>query len=345
MRVAQRMVTRNYMNSLNTSMSKRAETFERQTSGLKFTKLSQNVSDGMRAMRVQEERQRCQHQLETVESIQLEFNSVDSNMESIDDILQSVQEQVLKAMSDSYGDVSREVLSQQIGSIKGQIIQFANAQFGGKFLFSGTNNAEAPFQVDDVTGKLQFNGINVDEITKTGGKYYYFDGVSNVEVPDSGDIYMDIGLGLNMNNATPDPRSAFKVSFSGLELLGFGASVAGEKYGTPVESNVYGVLEQLEKAVADGDKHAMDDLHKQLVSLNDKMRMQRTELGSRMNFLDRTEERLTNDIDNLSEMESNLITADPAEEAINMKMAEYVWLATLQLGAQILPQSLLDFIR
>ena len=56
MRVAQRMISRNYMRTLNNTLSKRAQSLERGDSGLKFNKLSDNVSDGSRAMKIQEER-------------------------------------------------------------------------------------------------------------------------------------------------------------------------------------------------------------------------------------------------------------------------------------------------
>ena len=73
--------------------------------------------------------------------------------------------------------------------------------------------------------------------------------------------------------------------------------------------------------------------------------MSRTDLGTRMNFLERVQTRLKADIDNMSEMESKLVSSDPAEEAIKMKECEYVWMAVLQLGSQILPSSLLDYMR
>ena len=43
-------------------------------------------------------------------------------------------------------------------------------------------------------------------------------------------------------------------------------------------------------------------------------------------------------------METDLISSDPAEEAIKMKECEYVWLALMQLGSKVLPASLLDFM-
>ena len=129
MRVAQRMISRNYMRQLNNSLTKRAESLERGDSGLKFNKLSDNVADGSRAMHIQEERYQSTQQLENVENLYAEMKSVDSNLDSIHSILQSVQEKALQAMSEDYGVTSREVIAKQIEKNKEEILQFANAQF------------------------------------------------------------------------------------------------------------------------------------------------------------------------------------------------------------------------
>lgn len=344
MRVAQRMVTRNYMRSLNTAMGRRAESLDRSGSGLKFKRLSDNVADGTRAMRIQEERLHNESALENVENILLEYNSFDSTMKSIDDSIQTIQEKVLKAMSDSYGQGNRDVLAREVANLRDQIVQFANAQFASKHLFGGTNNATPAFDV--VGGKATFNGIPLEDITKdAGGVYVYQDAGVEKPVPFCENVYMDIGLGMKMNGQNPDPRTAFQVSFDSLMMLGYGPAGTGSPHNTQVAGNILDLLTQLEGSIVSGDKNSIDDCHGQLVRLNDNMRMSRTDLGTRVNYLERTQDRLQNDIDNLAEMESSLISADPAEEAINMKMMEYVWLATLQLGAQILPRSLLDFLR
>lgn len=342
MRIAQRMVSRNYLNSLNTTMSKRADILSRGTTGLKFDRLSDNVADGIRAMRTQETRMQTEAQLDTVESILLEYNSVDSNLDSIDSVLRSMQEKVLKAMNDPTGNVSREVLAGEIISARDQILQFVNTKFGDTYLFGEQNNAGAAVSFDS-TGKLTFNGVAVDSIYKDNGAYYY-DDPSNTPpktlVPDSGSVYLDIGLGLKMNNGEPDPRTAFKYSFSALDVMGFGAPDAN---GDP--NNVYDCMTKLADAVKSGDHEAMSSLHTKFVGLNDEMRMVRTDLGTRMNFLDRTKDRLTQDIDNLSAMESQLISSDIATDSIDMKNTEYTWLAVLQLGSKIIPSSLLDYLR
>ncbi len=74
------------------------------------------------------------------------------------------------------------------------------------------------------------------------------------------------------------------------------------------------------------------------------MRLSRLDLDTRAGFLNQLETRLESDITTLTESESNLVSADPAEEAIKLKESEYTWMAVLQLGAKLLPTSLLDFL-
>lgn len=349
MRVAQRSVSRNYKRTLNNSLAKRAESLDRGSSGLKFKKLSDNVADGSRAMHIQEERYQATQQLDNVENLLSEMNSVDSNMEAIHSIMQSIQEKTLQAMSESYGADKRAVLAKEIAKKKEEILQFANAQFSGKYLFSGTKNSTQPFTAGP-NGELQFNGIPVNTIEKNAdGKFVYPDPNAPgnmLEVPNSGSVYADIGLGLKISpDMDPDPRTAFEVSFSGLEMLGFGADKTG-KDGTAVPSNVYDLLTQIENAITPDLKQPdTDDLHRQLVDLTDNVGLSRTDLGTRMNFLERAQSRLENDVHNMSELESKLVSSDPAEEAIKMKESEYVWMAVLQIGSKVLPSSLLDFMR
>ena len=353
MRVAQRMVSRNYMSNLNRSLRKRTDSLDRTASGLKFSKLSDNVADGSRAMHIQEERYQATQQLDNTENLLAEMNSVDGNMESIQSILQNVQEKVLKGMSESYGQTNCEVLAKEIGNLKEEILQFANAQFSGKYLFSGTANSKQPFTVSD-EGKIQFNGIEVSKIFKEDGKFYYMeenpDDPANpikTQVPNSDETYADIGLGLKINTgAQVDPRTAFKVSFSGLDIMGNIPDSADKlEQGDDVSNNVFDLLTQIENAmVPELNNESMNKLHTQLVRLTDNVGMGRTDLGTRMSFLERTVKRLESDIDDMTQLESDLISSDPAEEAINIKQCEYVWMAVLQLGSQILPTSLLDFM-
>lgn len=447
------MVSRNYRRQINNSLAKQNATLERSESGLRFSKLSDDVAAGSRAMHIQEERYQTNQQLENVKDLLAEQKSIDSNLSSMHSILQTVQERVLTGMSEDWGSTAREVIAKEIGEKKEQLLQFANAQFGGHTLFGGTNNSTPPFTVSG-EGKLQFNGIDVDGIWKdTGdGKYYYnkpvvdengkaqytingkevysadeltftddtgavlfqkdaagkyttftvgtdtfvetpagsstyvaqppststdtytadADGLVFTEagggtvtlpeklkvnttaevVPNSGDTFADIGLGLKISgDQRADPRTAYQVSFSGLTIMGNAGDdnsslnpIIGAK-GTEVAGNLYDLLGQIQNALTpELDKNALDDMFTQLVNLTDQVGMVRTDLGNRMEYLQLTQTRLEDDITNMTALETDLISSDPAEEAMKMKECEYVWLALMQLGSKVLPASLLDFM-
>ena len=445
------MISRNYRRTVNSSLKKQADTLERSESGLKFKYLSDDVAAGARAMHVQEERYQSSQQLENVKELIKEMNSVDSNLKSVHSILQTVQERVLTGMSEDWGDTAREVIAKEIGEKREQLLQFANAQFGGHTLFGGTNNSTPPFTVSG-EGKLLFNGIEVEGIWKdtSDGKYYYnkpvvddklgtqysiagqpavagsffskdgetftdaagttvfktngnggydtitvngnqytndgngnyqdntgatvytstdglnfTDGAGNTVsfsaprmettaevVPNSGDTFADIGLGLKISgDQRADPRTAYQVSFSGLTIMGnagddnFNLNPIIGANGTQVSGNLYDLLGQIQEALSEPmDKKALDDMYTQLVALTDDVGMVRTDLGNRMEYLQLTQTRLEDDITNMTALETDLISSDPAEEAIKMKECEYVWLALMQLGSKVLPASLLDFM-
>lgn len=439
------MVSRNYRRQINSSLAKQNATLERSESGLRFSKLSDDVAAGSRAMHIQEERYQTNQQLENVKDLLAEQKSIDSNLSSMHSILQTIQERVLTGMSEDWGDTAREVIAKEIGEKREQLLQFANAQFGGHTLFGGTNNSTPPFTVSG-EGKLLFNGIEVEGIWKdtSDGKYYYnkpvvddklgtqysiagqpavagsffskdgetftdatgavafktngnggyetvtiggvqytddgagnygpytstdglnfTDGAGNTVsfsaprmettaevVPNSGDTFADIGLGLKISgDQRADPRTAYQVSFSGLTIMGnagddnFNLNPIIGANGTQVSGNLYDLLGQIQEALSEPmDKKALDDMYTQLVALTDDVGMVRTDLGNRMEYLQLTQTRLEDDITNMTALETDLISSDPAEEAIKMKECEYVWLALMQLGSKVLPASLLDFM-
>lgn len=343
MRITQSMLTRNYLKSLNNNLSNLAKSNNKLTSGRKFTRMSENVSDGSRALKIREQLYKNEQHLINIRDAEAELSSAESNLLSMNDILQKVQEKVIAGLSDTSSNSKREVLAQEVSSLKEQILQFANAQFADKFLFSGSNNATPPFTAD-ADGKLLYNGRPVDDIYKKDGEYFYDNAGVETPIPQNEDVYIDIGLGIQFSGGKVDPTSAFKVSFSGLDVLGFGKNAEG------FPNNLYNLLNDIENALKPPEKEAYDgdklgSMLNHLKEQNDMLMTNITDIGTRVGFLEKTGERLDSDIANLTELRSNIEAVDDATESMNMKMYEYAWMVTLQFGSKILPQSLMDFLR
>lgn len=375
MRVAQRTISRNYLTSLNTTLSRRADILARSESGLRFDKLSEDVAAGARAMDTQESRYAALQQKSTAEALEKELDSAWKMLGKGDELIQDILEE-MKSAAGVRPEEKLEAIQKKISGMKAQYLQVLNSQYGGKYLFGGTNNASPPF-TENEDGRLLFNGVPVSNIYKYDNKYYYVEKSTDEPkfstdtppvsldkpVPQSGKIYLDTGFGLHVGEDNVDSRTAFQVNVVGLEAVGFRdfipeienglpydkedpVQVAGHKGWINRTNNIYDLVTEVENLLAPGYSEArLDDMQLRLTKMNDTMRMARTELDTQSNTLEYLIDRLDLDISGMEKLEDSLMTAEPAGEAIKMKDVEYAWQAVLALGNQILPSSLLDYLR
>jgi flagellar hook-associated protein 3 FlgL len=327
---------------LHKSQSKYAETNQRIASGNRFTKLSDDVSAGSRVLRSRMDRYKAQKQLENAQEANAKLKVTEDNMMSMNQILTTVHEnKVVRALNDPTSDQGRAILASEIRSMMAEFLQYANASYGKMFSYGGTNASSAPFTVDSGTGKLLYNGVDMDSITRDPVTGLLMAG--GAEVPMDKDIYFDIGLGVIMSGPEVNEATAFKVSYSGPEVLGFGVDSDG------VSNNIYNVMNEIQKHLDINDegfdREEVEKWNTKLRSLMDTFRVNLTDIGTKTNFLDAMEQRLKDTIDNHTEKIQTLMGVKDEEEATNQMMNDYVLKAVLQLGSRVLPLSLMDFIR
>jgi flagellar hook-associated protein 3 FlgL len=338
MRVADRAVARNYLKYFHGAQSKYAETIKRVYSGNRFTKLSDDVSAGSRVLRSRMEMYKAEKQLENTKEANDELRIAEDALMSINDLLKHIHEHtVVRAENDPTGDEGRKVYATEIRAYMDEIIQHANVKYGNKFSFGGTNSFVAPFTVG-ANGKMLYNGIPVDEITYDSVTGQYVDASGDV-VPMDKDIFYDIDLGIKMSGPQIVSSTAFKVSYSGLDVFGCGVDADG------ISNNVYNVLYEVQKNIDEFDRETLEKWNAKLGKLMEAFRSNLTDIGVKTQYLLDTERRLEDKIDQHRERIHDLMGSDEAEEATNEKMNDYVLKAVLQMGSKILPLSLMDFIR
>lgn len=342
MRVADRTTSRNYLKYLNKAKYDIAQTTKRIASGNRFTAISEDVSAGTKVLRSRMDLYKAEKQLDNVQSINDELTTTEATLTTMNDILAEVHStKLVKGMSESTGESGRVAIANEIKALKEQVLSLANTKYGKKFLFGGSNASfSAPFAANNA-GELTYNGIKVDDIEQdTDGSFFYRDALDAKQpIPRDDDVYMDIGLGLRMQGTDTDGETAFKISYSGLQILGFGKDADGNS------NNIYTVLNDIEAALRSGDMDKLGELDTQIVKLSDKFLGNITEIGAKTSYLDVMETRLTNETDAYKSRIDRLMGTDDAEEASTQTMNDYVLKAVLQMGANILPASLLDYLR
>lgn len=345
MRVTNRSMTRNYLNNVNRNLSLYNQSGARLQHGRKFTKMSENVSDGTRALNVRTQMYKNDQVQENAHKASESLSQAESNMMSIEDILNSVHEQTIKAVNGT-NEGSSDIFAINFDTLKKQVVEFANCRYNNTYVLGGTNNQSAPFELKD-NGELFYNGVSVGDIEKTDGVFYS----NGDKVPYSDNVYMDIGIGLSVKNGVVDPRSAFNMSVSGLDALGYGKSDItysdreGVEHTINVSNNAVELLGEMSKAFEEKDFDKAIALNDHLRKTIDGLVTEIADVGVRTNYLDNNIGRLENEEDNLVEIQSNLEYINDTDELINHSMLSYSWLLTLQYGGKVIPQSLMDYIQ
>lgn len=339
MRVSDRTTIRNYLNYLDQAKTNYAETNERIASGNRFERISDDVSAGTRVLRVRTDMKKTEEYYDTVHAINEELTVTENAMTAINDLLTKAHTKILKALNDPTGSSGREAIANEISAIKKEMLQCANTKYNNKYVLAGSSASVAPFSLD-LNGKLRYNNIDVDIIKYTTTDGYYWEDGSGTKhsIPMDKDIYADIGLGIRMTGSDIQSDTAFKVSYSGLEILGCGEDSNGDP------KNLYSLLSKIEDAMRGGNLDKLGSLDSILVKSTEEFSKFITDVGSKTNFLDGVETRLTSRIDSYQKQIGTLMGIDDAKEAMNQTMNDYVLKAVLQMGANILPVSLMDFL-
>lgn len=335
MRVSDKTTNRNFLNYIDNAKTNYAKTNERIASGKRFSRISEDVSAGTRVLRVRGDLKKTEEYLDTVQSINEELAVTENALSYINEKLVQAHTRTIKALSDTSGDSGREAIANEISAIKQEILQYANTKYNNKFVLGGTAADAAPFTTGD-DGRLLYNGIDVDSITQ-GTEGNYVDG-GDQPIPMDGGIYADIGLGIKMSGGDVQSDTAFKVSYSGLEILGFGQGADGGS------QNLYNILSEIEGAMRSNNTDYLGKLDNILVAGTDEFGKFVTDIGTKTNFLDSIETRAESSIDSYKTQINNLMGIDDAEEAMNQTLNDYVLKAVLQMGSTILPLSLMDFL-
>lgn len=340
MRIADRSTTRNYLNYVNESKNAYSNVMDQIASGHRFEQVSDDPSAATRVLRARMDMNKSETHLNNVESVQGELVMAEDSMTAINDILSQIHSLALKAKSEDKSTV-RDIIANEIKVLSDEILTFANAKYGNKYVLGGSNASLTPPFAKDDDGRLAYNNIPVDDIkVHADGSYYYMDGSDEKPIPMDGDVYMDIGLGITMNESQIDGDTGFLVSYSGLDILGFGKDAD-----SGLSNNIFNVIADLEDSIRKGETENIGKFDTQLTGLTDGFRANLADIGSKTNFLDKMQGRLERTVDTYQVRISQLMGVDDVEATTTLAMNDAVLKAVQQMGSRILPVSLMDFLR
>lgn len=330
-RVTQSMLSNNMLRNLNTSYGKMSQLQDQINSGRKFTRASQDPVAAIKGMQYRVQLDKIGQFQRNINEAEAWLDTTDTSLDQVGNALTRIKELVVQAANDTNTSEDRQKIELEIEQIRQQIQDLSNTQLGGKYIFSGTETQTAPFVNGALNPELFQTNAN-GEILDIGGNVYNQTDLNAVPQTKGGttsevqiEVFDGIKLTVNTNDATP--------LFNNIN--NFIQQVQTEL--KDVNTNG-GAISDFLGSIANGNN---DDL----ASLQGAVLSARADVGAKMNRVELMVNRLDIHEINVTKQKSENEDTDYAKTITEMATQESIHQAALSVGAKIIQQTLVDFMR
>ncbi len=264
------------------------------------------------------------------------------------------------------------------------MVQSLNAQYDGAYIFNGADTQNPPFAIETVTDPtsgetkhyLTYRNVRVDDASDS--PYYdeiYEDANGNHILDkdgnpiknrdalalfngDSEHLYVDIGIGFEVDkDGNVISSTAFDSAISGLEFIGGGGV---DEDGDP--KNIVSIMlraaevfkgydQDSAAAGADGNWGPAGDFEDAQRLLDkfragqDALSKQHVQLDTQAKYLETNQSQLESSFYSLNTELDGIEKIDQVEAILALVSAQTSYNAAIQVGANVVPQSLMDYLK
>ena len=329
-------------------------------SGKKITNITEDPIGAVNVVNTNRQIGQIETFTQNVQLAQQELSTLDDLMELAGGYLTRAWDKAVQANNGTYGVSSLEAIKTEIDEISKTMVDLANTEFNGNFIFGGANTKLTPYEMDE-NGNVLYYGTkhdNPDYIRKTE----IADGVLEV-IDTTGDYgcgyyenyFLASGTGTKYYPTIDEATgNTIYVDKEGNQYTGdVNDLTEKEDY-----SGVMGALRLLSNSLQEvidaknagdsaaettGYQHMFETLDMFSNSHNDIVTEQ-TKFGGVFNRLEMTESTLETNNQNLTSYLSSIQDVDIAKAASDWIQAQYAYQASLQVASSSMGMSLLNYM-
>ena len=146
MRITNFMLVNDLRRNLNNNLE-RMDEYQRQLStGRVINKPSDNPAGIVKSLRLRTSLVEGDQYLDNIGEAVNFMQTTDSACNDINEVLQKIRELTVKAATGTNDTDSNQAIAKQVAELNNQLMMIANSTYGSKYIFSGTNVTEAPYQ-------------------------------------------------------------------------------------------------------------------------------------------------------------------------------------------------------
>lgn len=318
MRITDAMISSNFVNSLNKS-KEQVQNLQNQISlGSKINKPSDSPSGTSRVLKLQDQINSADIYINNIGNSEAQLQTTTAAMESIQNEVQNTvvlftnaRNPINQSNYNSYAD--------QIDLTLKAVMDLANTEYDGKYVFGGTDFSQKPYQysstqvINAATGQLTTPVMqNVDTSGKLSVRIST-NSTQQINVPGS-DLF---GVLPNSTATPPAPDAA--------------------------STDIFNTMVRVRDSFRSGVLPSEADM-KIVSQFNQKMVDQISSVGNVINRLDATQQLLEQQQVDLKSLMSKEKDVDVAASVIDLQNQQYFLDLSYKMSSMILPKSLLDYL-
>ncbi|UMZ74995.1 flagellar hook-associated protein FlgL [Natranaerofaba carboxydovora] len=172
MRVTNNMLVDTLNTNLHKNLTRLNNTQEKLSSGKRIHRPSDDPSGLSEALKLRSQNTELSKFIDNVEKNSDWLKSTDSALGEVGDVMQRARELTVRGSNSDLPEESRNAIAEEVKELRDHLLQVANSDQGGKYLFGGHQTTEEPFQELD-----EENEFGMSKIEYTGN-----DGVLSTEI-------------------------------------------------------------------------------------------------------------------------------------------------------------------
>lgn len=329
-RVTTSMLTNNYLDGMNKNLSNLQTINNQLTTGKEISRPSDNPYKVARTMQLYSSIDANKQYNENIKDTLNWLDTTDTALGQVTTVFQRIRELMVSAGNAAYGTQERESINNEVKERVGELGQILNTTFDGRYIFGGTKVASKPINVD----KEAADGQILKYSDKNGNPVKYDDLNDELKSQLGANLTTEVSQGVTIDyNVTAQSLMQFQdgnESIDAMKLLSNIVSNLGAD-----ESTADG-----KKKVDEVTTNNLSDIDK---VINNLLKI-RSEVGAKQNRMESAQSQNEDSNYNMTDILSKTEDIDWTQKTIEYYMARTVYQASLQVSAQILPATLLDYL-
>ncbi|GBG55732.1 flagellar hook-associated protein 3 [Sporomusaceae bacterium FL31] len=348
-RITNNMMVANTVRNINSNASRLSKAQDQMSSQSKIQLPSDDPVVASRAIKYRSYVAKIEQYQKNTDNAVSWQEVTDNALSDLGDVVQQIRDYTVQASSDTLTDEDKAKIKTNVEELKKQAVQIMNTSYGGRYVFGGYVTDQEPYQIEatDMGDKVTFKGSYLGGLVSaslddtaitdfyTDNAVYTTDGAQSIQY----NLGYSNSITINVEGQDAIGESSANNLFDTIDKLLLGLN--GESsYKTVEVTTDPTTTVSISTSTLDLDS-VLTDLDHDL----DRLLTARSDLGARMNYVNMTKDRLSTDYNTYTKLMSNNEDIDTAEVSMAVSTAEYVYEASLSVGAKVISNSLVDYLR